>query len=243
MTIAVLTRTQNRPLLLRRALYCLLNQNKIPDEWIVVLDGGDIENAIPLVKLAKEAGIPTTLIANETARGMEAASNQGLEVIQSEYFVIHDDDDSLEPSYLKKMLNFAIENPEFAAVVSFHNLIIEEIKDNRIKRKSSTPGKLPKSGFEDLLISNQWPPISMIVKKSIAFKLGGFDQTLPVLGDWDFNLKLAKEFQLGILEDYLANYHHREDLSGPNSNTVIAQKELHAEFRGNVLKKYQGRAL
>ena len=238
LNIAVLTRTQNRPLLLRRALYGLLNQQTVPDEWIVVIDGGDPREVKILANLAEDAGISTKLIVNDFAKGMEAASNQGLEVVESEYFLIHDDDDSLEPKYISKVLKYFRDYPEKAAVVTLHNLIIEEVVDGEIKRLNLSPSKKPNLEFNRLLIENQWPPISMVVATAIAKEIGGFDESLPVLGDWDFNLKLSHKHKLGSIDEWLSNYHHRPDLGGPNSNTVVAKKDLHARFRSIVRSRY-----
>lgn len=238
MNIAVLTRTQNRPLLLRRALYGLLNQTIIPEEWIVVIDGGDIREVESLANLARDSGICTKIIVNDSARGMETASNQGLEKVDCEYFLIHDDDDSIESNYIARMKSFASNNTNVAGIVSLHNLIIEKIVDGEITRLNKSAGNQPKFNFDDLLVKNQWPPISIVVKTTIAREIGGFDESLPVLGDWDFNLKLARRFKIGLLNENLANYHHRTDLSGPNSNTVVAKKDLHAKYRKIVLERY-----
>ena len=45
--------------------------------------------------------------------------------------------------------------------------------------------------LSDLAVENRFPPISFLFRRSVYDKIGGFDEELPVLGDWDFNLKVA----------------------------------------------------
>ncbi len=95
--ISIITRTKNRPILLKRAELSVFNQTRKDYEWIVVNDGGS--------PIAPSANF---VIQYPRSKGMEAASNIGISTASRKYVVIHDDDDSWNPQFLEKMI-YALE--------------------------------------------------------------------------------------------------------------------------------------
>ncbi|MBE9593899.1 MAG: glycosyltransferase family 2 protein, partial [Proteobacteria bacterium] len=102
--VAIITRTLNRPILLRRAAQSILNQTFEDYIWVVVNDGGEKEPINDAVSNFPEDKV--IVIHNPTRVGMEAASNIGLKSSESEYVVIHDDDDTWHPEFLKKTVSY-----------------------------------------------------------------------------------------------------------------------------------------
>ena len=86
-----------------------------------------------------------------------------------------------------------------------------------------------------------FPPISFLFRRETHVAVGGFDESLPVLGDWDFHLKVLMQGDIKVLPDVLANYHsrvssHKDDVYG---NTVASGIEKHVEYD----VKYRNRRL
>ena len=69
-------------------------------------------------------------------------------------------------------------------------------------------------------------------------EIGGFNETLPVLGDWDFYLRFLSRFNIAILPKHLANYHQRPFSDGIYSNTVVAQKPIHLLYDNFLRNQY-----
>src|SRR5579872_6127308 len=93
--VAVLTRTKNRPLLLRRALDSVLAQTFTEWQHVIVNDGGDRGEVDALVEhVGKRYGDRVKVVHHERSQGMGAAGNAALRASTSEYVVFHDDDDS-----------------------------------------------------------------------------------------------------------------------------------------------------
>ena len=89
--VAVITRTQNRPLMLRRALATLSEQTFSDYRVWVINDGGDkecVEQTLSQASLRIRERC--TLLHHNAPRGMEAASNTAISASQSKYVVIHD---------------------------------------------------------------------------------------------------------------------------------------------------------
>jgi hypothetical protein len=64
----------------------------------------------------------------------------------------------------------------------------------------------------------------------VVDSIGGFNGFLPVLGDWEFNVRLLLLGDIAFIDRPLANYHHR--VAGTNSiysNTVVDGTSVHEQ--------------
>lgn len=237
---AIVTRTKDRPLLLRRAMECILAQTHADWHHVIVNDGGDRDHIEALV-----AGMPgyagrVSLIHNSPNMGMEAASNAGLILTDSAYFAIHDDDDTWQPDFLARTVEVMRQHeasPRFGGVVTGVTVVHEEIQVDRVIETRREPFRpdMEFVGLTNLLPENQFPPIAMLCRRSVLDLLGHFDSRKPVLGDWDFHLRVARSFELAYLRAPLANYHHRGSASGSLSNSVYADSWRHRAIRARSL--------
>ncbi|MGR9051111.1 MAG: glycosyltransferase family 2 protein [Gammaproteobacteria bacterium] len=99
--VAIITRTKNRNILLRRAIESVLGQHFRNWLMVIVNDGGDAEAVDRLVaEYESQFRGRSKVIHNPNSLGMEAASNVGIKNSDSRYLVIHDDDDSWHPAFL-----------------------------------------------------------------------------------------------------------------------------------------------
>ena len=81
----IITRTKNRPILLKRALESVALQNYNSIEHIIINDGGcpiAVENEI----LAANLSTNIKVLHNESSIGMEAASNAGIKILQANIY-------------------------------------------------------------------------------------------------------------------------------------------------------------
>jgi GT2 family glycosyltransferase len=74
-----------------------------------------------------------------------------------------------------------------------------------------------------LASANQFTNNALVFRRAAFTEVGGFREDLPLLYDWDFNVRLAVRFRIECLPMNLANYHLRAAQDGaPNS----AQDEM-----------------
>ena len=243
-TVAIITRTRNRPLLLQRAIQSVLRQNYPNWIHVIVNDGGDPQAVKTLVESHDVAYARRLIvITHPNSLGMEAASNAGIRASQSDYLLIHDDDDSLEPDFLKKTVEY-LDNPpwpQISGVVSFTNRIDEIIDGNTVHETGRSLFK--KLGecirIDDVALLNPFPPISFLFARKVLDEIGLYDDKLPVLGDWDFNLRFIMRYDIGVIKEPLANYHHRPTIKqGQMGNSVHAQSDLHAFYDTLVRNRF-----
>lgn len=237
--VAVVTRTKNRPALLRRAVESILGQTF--GEWlhVVVNDGGDPAPVDSLLAgFADRYRGRLLVIHNPASLGMEAASNVGIRATLSDYVVIHDDDDSWEPPFLERCVGY-LDNPPrvlgtpVKGVVTYSTRVLEEFDGQNVRRVSAEPFNTWMKGVSlyRLAASNVFPPISFVFSRAAMNEVGMFREELPVLGDWDFHLRFASRYEIGLIGETLANYHHRVALAGGDyGNSVIASDDKHRRY-------------
>lgn len=244
--VAVITRTKNRPLLLRRAFRSVASQTMKDFQWVVVNDGGEAEDVEEVAREAERSGISVLVVHNTMSLGMEAASNIGISSSESVYVAIHDDDDSWSPDFLSETLSFLQGyQPDGAVrgVVSLTTRIDEIITDNGdIKeiRRSSYKADLKHIALEEIAsLDHNPPPISFLFYRDVLNVIGHFDEVLPVLGDWDFYLRFLRKYDIVVLQRELANYHIRPLLGGGDyGNTIVASLSQHREWQTYIINKY-----
>lgn len=223
---AIITRTKNRPLLLVRAIASVLGQTDADFVHVVVNDGGDkAELHGVLEPFRDEYAGRLTVIDNDKSLGMEAASNVGIRASDSRFVVIHDDDDSWQPAFLARTTAFLDENWRIDTLRGCVTSTCEVTE--QLTERSVVESKRKRMPFEEadltlwrLCAGNFFPPICFLYARSALDAIGLYREDLPVQGDWEFNLRFMKSFDLGHIAEPLANYHVRT--SGPTAASVYS---------------------
>ena len=239
-TVAVLVRTKDRPRFLRRALANIAEQTFTDYTVCVINDGGDesatraILQASPLAHLL-EGDTPRLMLLTTSGGNMEAASNAGLAATDSEFVAIHDDDDLWAPEFLERTVG-ALRASE-ALICSTR--VVEryeretpegefEVYEERIFHDG-----LPGFGLQFLYRTNRAVPIGILYRRRLHELVGFYDESLPVVGDWEFNLRAAAVTEVLLVDEPLAYWSLRPEADGADANSVQRQAE-HARFDASV---------
>jgi len=246
--VAIITRTKDRPLLLRRAMKSVLGQRF--EDWVhvIVNDGGDMHSVdLLLQEFAGDYRGRCHLVHHRESLGMQNASNSGIENSDSEFLCIHDDDDSWHPAYLETTVN-ALESAgsEYPACITQTVCIHERITGSDQVVEAFRYDFLPCESISLYDAAGQcpFPPIALLYRRELHEELGMFNQYFTVLGDWDFNLRILQKYEILVLEQKLAFYHWRIDDAGNiNSNTVTRGLEEHRKQTVRLQNHYLRRDL
>jgi len=239
--IAVITRTKNRPQLLKRCAENLSKQSMKDFQWVIVNDAGHQQDVENVANYGTSLGLDITLLHRSESTGVAAAANHGIENSESEFIHLHDDDDSVEPDFYQIMGDFLEAKSYYGGVVCSTAKIVERLTETKIihvERHDLFDSKMAMH-IADLLIKNQFTTISFVFRRSCFNAVGNYDASLPVLEDWDFNIRFLDLFDIGSVNQCLANYHYRL----PNRNeqtpqTVTAASDLHEEFSAIIRNRY-----
>ncbi len=243
--VCVITRTKDRPLTLRRAVESVLKQTCKDWLHVIINDGGDPSTleSVTAPHLGRYNG-RLMIIHNEKSLGMQNASNRALTRTRSEFVAIHDDDDSWTETFLAECVSYLdATGPQdtIQGVATQSVWIFEEIDKNsrlvELNRQDYFP--FQQISLFDLAGKNIFPPIAFLYRREVHDHIGMFDQQFNFLGDWDFNIRFASKFDIGVIDRRLAFYHWRHKGSGSNyGNTVTDSVEEHRELAAKLRNHY-----
>lgn len=235
--VAIITRTQNRPYFLRRALASVAGQTYRDFHWVIVNDAGEPGPVDDVVQAAQEQGLSAEALHRPESTGMEAASNHGIRHSSSTYLAIHDDDDSWKPEFLAKMVAVLDQNPAFVGAVSGREKVEEkQVGDEwvTVKTKQKCP---PMVTLLEVLFCNAFQPIALLYRREVHEQIGYFDESFPVCGDWDFHLRLLQHGDLFTLPEPLARHHSRPVSGEAGLANSLAQQNLVNQHRARILNR------
>ncbi|MFM9863058.1 MAG: glycosyltransferase family 2 protein [Micropepsaceae bacterium] len=248
--VAIITRTMDRPAFLERALTSVANQTFRDYIHVVVNDGGDNDVVKATIEKTNCDHARVRLVDAVKNRGMEAASNLAIANADSDYIVIHDDDDSWEPDFLKRTVAFldGKAGKHYGGAITKSTYVSEEVTPDGIVVHDRAPynGWVENVHLMEMAIANFYPPIAFLFRREVYDQLGGYNEQYPVLGDWDFNLRFLVEADIALIPEALANYHHRDrGDTATFGNSVIAGRAKHVEYasivRNNLVRSLVGR--
>ena len=211
--VSVVVRTRNRPLGLREALESLAAQTHSPLEAVVVNDGGAPVRAIVEEVLGATA-VTWMLVEWPDNRGRERAGNAGLAAARGDYLGFLDDDDVLYPEHVATLIAHLGAHPA------------ERVAYTDAWQATQEPDASAPSGYRttarELALSwdvnpeefrqRNWIPLHCVLfHRECLAVVGGFDEELRRLEDWDLLLRLSWRFPMTHLKRVTAEYRHRTD--------------------------------
>lgn len=238
-SVAVITRTRNRPLLLTRAGRSVARQSYRDLLWVVVNDGGDEGEARAAAEASGIAAQRLLVVSHRDNIGMEAAANSGAHASRSIYLAVHDDDDTWHPEFLARCVDFleSGRGRPYAGAVTHADYVSEDIRGGDVVEHRRAPynAELASVQLAEMLVRNLFPPISFVFRRDVWERAGTFNERLPVLGDWYFNIRFLLEADIAVIPERLANWHHRDrGGDGQYANSVVGGRGLHEEYNAIV---------
>lgn len=224
LSVSVVIRTRNRGLFLARALRSVLAQTYPRWHAVIVNDGGDPGEVAGVLQpyLPAFRGRVSRIDLADRA-GMEAASNRGIFTRNDDCIAIHDDDDSWAPDFLERGVQ-RLQRSGATGVVTGSVVVEERTEGDRIVETGRRPfgsegGTIT---LPEMAQHNRFPPIAFLFRRSLYQAVGPYREDLPVLGDWEFNIRALRFAPLDVLPEPLAHWHRRPHAdANPNSDDAL----------------------
>jgi GT2 family glycosyltransferase len=183
-TIAVVIPSHNRPASVAGALASVRAQTSAPDAVVVVDDGSQ-----PPVDLPAERGL--TLLRNDPAAGANAARNRGWRAAGTGFIAFLDDDDRFAAGKIAAVRE-ALDRDPLADVI-YHCAQITMVNEGVSYRTGVVDLGASTDPYRDLLIRNGVGGTPMVtVRTTMLQAVGGFDEELGSMQDYDLWLRLAQ---------------------------------------------------
>ena len=224
--------TYNRARFIEEALDSLLGQTRPPRE-VLVIDDRSTDDTEERVR-AHALGPRLVYRRQPEKRGASVARNTGVEMATSDVIVFLDSDDVLEREHHAAMLQILAGSPDVAlvgcdcAVIGpggepLHGETWTTIQ-SRIKRHPIGSGR--RTVADIFLFSTPFPGLT--VRREVYRRVGGLDQGLFPLDDYDLQLKVAGS-GAGVHYEHraLARYRvHGGNESGAARGVRVGEKKL-----------------
>ena len=215
-TVVIPTRNR-RSILVDAALRAALAQEQV-DHEIVVVDDGSTDGTPDELEALGEPRL--RVVRHERALGVAHARNAGIRAARGAWVAFLDDDDVWSPLKLRKQLDAG--STQSAAFVYAASVALDPGKRFLFGHAPPDPSTLA----TQLMRRNvMWGGCSnVVVRTDVVRELGGFDEELFQLADWDLWIRLAVAARPAVCREVLVGcVVHQESMLLRNRRDVFIE--------------------
>src|SRR3989339_514356 len=198
--ISVLMSVYNGEKFLAESVRSILGQT-FKDFEFIILDDGSTDSTMPILDELAKSDLRVKIIKNEKNLGLTLSLNKGLNCCIGKYIARQDVDDVSSLWRLEKQLAYMEANPEVILSGSCGSYIDENSK--KVCEK-----KLPLSYLEikrKLMFNNQFIHSSLMIRRDVLQKEGGYNKEFGRAQDYELILRLASKYPVANLGENLVS--------------------------------------
>lgn len=225
MSISVVIPSHNRVLDLKIAIRSVFKQTITPYELIIV-DDGSIDPVKSTVFNDAPESLKCLLLTNVVPLGGNHARNKGVLAATGDYIAFLDDDDEFFNNKIE-IINEMIHNyPDVD--LFYHKAEIHMVKEGYFYFSRPSTFENCDDAFKNLLIKNWVGGTPMvIVKKKSLIDVGGFDEQMPALQDYELWLRMAKrKMKFKIVNKALTKYNYITKKATVSKSVEVNEKAI-----------------
>ncbi len=230
-SVSVIIPTYNRPAFLREALASVLAQTYQASEIIVVDDGStpaarDATRQV-VEEYARARSRPIRYLFQPN-QGVSAARNRGVAASQGGLLAFLDSDDIWQPEKLVRQVAFFEAQPRAHICQTEETWIRHGVRVNPHNKHRKPHGDIFVRSLARCLVS----PSSVMLRRELFERVGGFDTQLPACEDYDLWLRISVQEPVHLLDTplVLKRGGHADQLShqfwGMDRFRVVALRKL-----------------
>ncbi len=194
--VSIVLPTYNREALIEGAVRSVLAQTWRDFELIVV-DDASTDDTVAVVEAIPDDRI--RLVRLEQNSRQSAARNQGVAAARSDLIAFQDSDDEWLPTKLERqMAALANASPQVGAVYT----AFERIAGDQVTYIPAQDIR-PREGdiLPSLLFGNLVSTQTLLVRRELLERIGGFDEDMIRDEDWDLVIRLAQETLFALVDE------------------------------------------
>jgi glycosyltransferase involved in cell wall biosynthesis len=209
---------------LAQAVDSVLNQTFHDYELIIIDDGSRDETKAQCKRHLLD---PRVRYIYQENRGLAGARNAGIRASSSPFICFLDDDDRWQPTKLERQLEFVhgeLRNfTRWGLIFTWIELI-----DGDGRRIGYRGHHQKGSIYRKLLFGNTIDaPSSVLVKREVFTQVGLFDESLRKCQDWDMWLRIARNYHIFPLKEYLVQYReHKNSISANHAEVFVYEQAV-----------------
>lgn len=219
--VSVIIPTYNRKKTLKRCIDSVLQQSYRNFE-IIIVDDCSTDGTMEFVEAeyGNIADINIIYVRNDSNLGAAASRNVGVSYANGEYIAFHDSDDEWYHDKLEKQMHHFVRcGTHVGAVYSLFYMngreqYIYPPKHVDMSRKSGYV-------FYTLLLNSLVGMITLVIKKSVLTRVGGFNEQLNSLEDYELTIRVAQKYAIDLVDEVLAVAYESENSVGKRAKEKI----------------------
>ena len=198
--VSVILPVYNRMDILEYAVDSVLKQSYSMLELIIIDDGSD-DGTKELLEKIDDSRVK--ILHNKGCKGVSNARNRGLEAANGKYIAYLDSDNVWDSRYVAAMVGAFLELPDAEALYSGQLLF---------RGNQKHPFAVRFGSFNRLLLNNRnYIDLNAFCHTQDLYKrVGGFDETLMKLVDYDLRLRMAETSQIYSVPVLLSHYYYNK---------------------------------
>ncbi|RKZ54901.1 MAG: hypothetical protein DRQ44_18480 [Gammaproteobacteria bacterium] len=228
--VSIVVPVYNGETYLAESLDSIITQT-YPNTEILVMDDASTDNTPDIIK---SYGDRVTHIRNESNLGQFGNVNKGIEKTRGKFICVYHADDIYKPEIVEKEARYLIEN-KLAGAVFCLDIFIDA--KGKVYNQLDIPEIVRGGGpFNYTIILNTLltyknvflvGPTSM-VRRDVYFDVGLYNgDEYGIAGDLEMWARIAKSYDLGIIEEHLQYYRHDHGNLSQNYYRLRTETEIH----------------
>ena len=197
--VSVVIPTYNRSHSIQESINSVLNQTYTAWE-IIIADDCSQDNTEEVVRQIQDSRIRYYRLPEN--RGAGGARNFGVKKASGHLIAFLDSDDAWVEDKLEKQMEYWQQYPECGLIYSAYEIKVPSGACYTIPNETEWDN-LAGDIFPRLLCQNTIGAPTVLLRKSVFQEVGGFDESMRSLEDWDFALKVAKKYPVGFVPEVL----------------------------------------
>jgi GT2 family glycosyltransferase len=203
--VTIITRTyRGRGMFLKQAMQSVFNQTYQNIELLVAEDGGSSQQE--LVESISNFAPPTVhvrFLANEKI-GRSGVGNAAMAIANGQFYMFLDDDDLLFSDHVETLMQCLSSDSSIDAAYSLAFEVTTNVNDEKslyVEELFYTPSVFRQLWDYSVMKRHNFIPIqSILFKKELYQRWGGFDLTLDQLEDWNLWLRYGYDGNFKYIE-------------------------------------------
>lgn len=225
---SVLIAAYNHGRYIREALQSVFTQT-IKDFEIIIIDDGSLDNTRTIIeneiKIRSDFSIKFLFQENQ---GLSSTRNRAIKESKGDYIAFLDSDDVFYSQKIEKSFQYLDSHPEIAGVYSDITLIDQDgqfLREWLKYKKHFGEGNI----YINLIYECFFIPGSVVFRREVFDKVGGFDPNIKSVEDIDMWLRICRSYKVGVIREPLLKW--RIHANNTSKDVVLALE--------NIIKVYE----
>lgn len=233
--ISIILPTYNRAHIIGESINAVLNQT-YPHFELIIIDDCSTDNTEDFIKNHTDERIK--YIKLKENKGASGARNEGIKVAKYDYIAFCDSDDCFDERKLELQINAFLESNDNKLGFVYHKFkyvtgrLSGVVFPNNEWPIEDMSGNL----YERLFLGNLIGCPTIMATRECIEASGFFDETYPALEDYDYALKMAKNFHGKFVNEILLYCSdERDGVSSNYQNNLVASCLLINRYKNDLI--------